>query len=58
MLVGSVFVHHANNKSYTEGMRQQIVRVSLPTLLHKWGKGMVDKCGVASLKAGNYVNKR
>lgn len=56
VLVGKVFVHHENAKSYTESQRAKIVMKSFPDLNRKWGKGFINRCGIMSLKAGNYVN--
>lgn len=57
LLVGRVFVHHANSKSYSEKQRQQIILKSFPDINNKWGKSLVNRCGVLSVKAGNYINK-
>lgn len=56
LLVGSVFVHHDNAKSYTEAQRSKIVIKSRPDLDKKWTAGFVNKCGIMSVKAGNYLN--
>lgn len=55
LLVGRVFVHHANNKSYTEAQRAKIVLSSFPALNNKWNKHFVSCCGVYSVKAANYI---
>jgi len=57
LLVGKVFVHHANSQSYTDAQRSAIVLKSYPALLNKWGKGIVNRCGKLTVEAGNYVNK-
>ncbi len=57
LLVGRVYVHHDNAQSYSEEQRQRIVRKSFPDLNRRWGRNLVDRLGVASVKAGNYVNK-
>jgi len=56
LLVGTVFVHHANSKSYSESQRQKIILKSFPALNNKWGKHLVNSCGVMSVKAGRYIN--
>lgn len=56
LLVGKVFVHHANSKSYTEAQRQTIIRQSVPNLTKKWGRGMINRCGYVTIKAGEYIN--
>lgn len=56
LLIGNVFVHHANSRSYTEAQRQKIVSKSFPALIQKWGRGMVNLTGIMSVKAGNYIN--
>lgn len=56
LLVGKVFVHHANSKSYTEAQRQMIIRQSVPNLTNKWGRGMINRCGRVTIKAGEYIN--
>ncbi len=57
LLVGKVFVHHANSVSYTEAQRAAIVVNSFPALVKKWGRGWVNRCGIMSVKAGDYINK-
>ena len=56
LLVGRVFIHHANSRSYTEEQRQKIVLKSFPDLNKKWSKSLINRCGIMSVKAGNYVN--
>lgn len=56
LLIGKVFVHHANSKSYTDAQRSKIVLKSFPDLNKKWGKNKVSSCGIYSLKAAQYVN--
>ena len=56
LLVGKVFVHHANAKSYSEQQRQKIILKSFPALNNKWGKHLVNSSGILSVKAGNYIN--
>ena len=56
LLVGRVFVHHANSKSYSEKQRQQIILKSFPDINKKWGRGIVNRCGNITVKAGSYLN--
>ncbi len=56
LLIGSVFVHHFESKSYTEKQRATIVKTSLPNLFNRWSKAVVNRAGVLSVKAGNYIN--
>lgn len=56
LLIGSVFVHHHNAGSYSEGVRYGIVRKSAPDFIHRWGEGYVNRVGIMSVKAGNYIN--
>ncbi len=56
LLVGKVFVHHDNAKSYSEAQRSRIVLKSFPDLNKKWNAGFVNKCGILSVKAGNHIN--
>ena len=58
LLVGSVFVHHNNETSYTHDVRAAYVKKSLPTLVKRWGKGFVEKCAIASMNAAQYVNNK
>jgi GT2 family glycosyltransferase len=44
MIIGSVFVKHNNETSYTHDVREEYVKISLPALLDKWGKKYVDDC--------------
>lgn len=55
LLVGSVFVHHENNKSYTESQRSYHVSKSFPALVKKWSRGTVNRAGIFSNKAANYI---
>lgn len=57
LLVGKVFVHHANSQSYSEAQRAAIIIKSYPALLKKWGRGIVNRCGKLTVEAGNYINK-
>ena len=56
VLVGCVFVHHHNNTSYTDNQRHSSQRHSIPDLNRKWGKGLINRCGMQSIKAGLYIN--
>lgn len=58
LLVGSVFVWHENNASYSHAQREIIVRKSLPDLHKKWGKYMVNKCSIQTIKACKYVKNK
>jgi len=58
LLIGSVFVHHENNKSYTEKQRTMHVSKSVPALKKKWGQGYVNRAGVYSNKAANYIKRK
>lgn len=56
LLIGKVFVHHANSKSYSDKQRATIILKSFPDLNKKWGRGLVNRCGMVTVKAGMYIN--
>ena len=56
LLIGNVFVHHFESKSYSSEQRARIVQKSAPALGKKWGRAAVNRAGMLSVKAGNYIN--
>ena len=44
IIVGSVFVKHNNETSYSHDVRNEYMKTSLPNLIKKWGKHYVNKC--------------
>jgi len=58
LLVGSVFVHHVNNASYTEKVRAKFILHTVPDLKNRWTSSFVDNCGTASVNAANYINNK
>jgi len=57
IIVGSVFVKHNNETSYSHDVREQYVKVSLPTLIDKWGKKYVDECVKKYIAACKRINR-
>jgi GT2 family glycosyltransferase len=55
LLVGRVFVYHNNETSYGEEQRKKIVAKSFPDLNKKYGKYLVDRLGVMSVKVANHI---
>lgn len=56
IIVGSVFVKHNNETSYTHAVRAKFVKTTLPTLQRRWGYKYVADCVNQANKAGQYLN--
>lgn len=58
IIVGSVFVKHNNETSYTHDVRAKFLKTTLPTLIKRWGRLYVNDCVVQANKAGQYLNEK
>jgi len=56
IIVGSVFVKHNNETSYTHAVRAKFVKTTLPALQRRWGYKYVADCVNQANKAGQYLN--
>lgn len=57
IIVGSVFVKHNNETSYSHDVRAKYVKKTLPVLIKRWGAVYVDKCVKQAMEAQKYLNK-
>ena len=55
IIVGSVFVKHNNETSYSHDVRNEYMKTSLPNLIKKWGKRYVDKCVRSYVSACKHI---
>ena len=55
IIIGSVFVKHNNETSYSKEVRSEILKRSLPNLTNKWGKRYVDDCVKKYVKSCEYI---
>lgn len=55
IIIGSVFVKHNNETSYSHDVRKEILKKSLPNLTNKWGKKYVDDCVKRYVKSCEYI---
>ena len=58
LVVGSVFIHHHNSASYSDKQRNTIIKRSAPDFHNRWGINYINRCGVQSVKVGNYINNK
>jgi GT2 family glycosyltransferase len=56
IIVGSVLVNHNGATSYTESMRNELVKMSMPNLCGRWGKKYIDGCVKESEKILKLLN--
>jgi GT2 family glycosyltransferase len=56
IVVGSVFVRHNNETSYTHEVRERHIKVSLPALQKRWGRNYVGKVVQQAISVGKYLN--
>jgi GT2 family glycosyltransferase len=57
LIIGSVFVKHHNCTSYTESVRSEMLKKTVPDLTNRWGKSYVDSLCVHANKTYKYLNK-
>ena len=58
ILIGSVYLKHANETSYTHDVRANHLKKTLPDFQKRWGYQYVDKCVRQAIKAGAYINNK
>lgn len=58
IILGSVFVKHKNEQSYSHEKRAEHIKVSLPALIKLWGKYFVNDCILQARSVGNYINNK
>ena len=56
IIIGSVFVKHHGEASYTPAVRTRFVKITLPTLLRRWGHRYVSDCVAQVNEIGKYLN--
>ena len=56
IMIGSVFVKHKGEASYSSAVRTKFVKITLPLLMNKWGRKYVADCVVKYNKCGTYLN--
>jgi GT2 family glycosyltransferase len=56
LVVGSVFVKHYGEASYSSSVRTKFVKKTLPTLQKRWGYRYVSDCVKHAIKVGEYIN--
>ena len=58
IIVGSVFIKHHNEASYTHEARAKHIKTSLPALQKKYGYKYVSDCVYQAIKIGKYINSK
>lgn len=56
IIIGSVYVKHNNETSYTHAVRAKFVKKTLPLLMQKWGSRYVANCVKKYNDCGIYLN--
>lgn len=56
IIVGSVFVKHKGSISYTEELREKIIKNTIPELKERWGENYIKECLEQSLSIKNILN--
>lgn len=56
IIVGSVFVKHHGEASYSPSVRSKFIKTTLPTLQRRWGYKYVADCVNQANKIGQYLN--
>lgn len=56
IIVGSVFVKHKGEASYSSSVRSKFIKTTLPTLQRRWGYKYVSDCVKQANRAGQYLN--
>lgn len=56
IMIGSVFIKHKGEASYSSAVRTKFVKITLPLLMNKWGRKYVADCVVKYNKCGTYLN--
>jgi GT2 family glycosyltransferase/glycosyltransferase involved in cell wall biosynthesis len=55
-VVGSVFVKHNGEASYSSSTRSELLKTSLPNLSNRWGQAYVGECVTLATKAFKTLN--
>jgi len=58
IIVGSVFVKHVNEASYSKEVRAKHIKKSLPALQKKWGYKYVSDCVHQANRIGKHLNDK
>lgn len=56
IMIGSVFVKHKGEASYSSAVRSKFVKKTLPLLMQKWGSRYVANCVKKYNDCGTYLN--
>ena len=56
IMIGSVFIKHKGEASYSSAVRTKFVKITLPLLMNKWGRKYVADCVIKYNKCGTYLN--